>query len=150
MANVHTGISAHKGEGITPEEVQKDVMKYQTKYPDYFFAGASYSEKSQPKRDLEVTRKFAEKFIEDPYKYNSSNFIGLVGVAGKATQKIKDVRQHKIKAEKLDGIVAERKLWRKVDELEKETGKKFGWTSKNLKQTLDDPEEIELPVLDKK
>ena len=30
------------------------------------------------------------------------------------------------------------------------TGKKFDWTSKNLKQTLDDPEEIELPVLDKK
>ena len=134
----------------TPEEVQKDVVKYQTKYPDYFWAGASYSKKSQPKRDLEVARKFAEKFIEDPYKYNSSNCIGLVGVAGEATQKIKDVRQHKIKAEKLDGIIAERELWRKVDKLEKETGKKFGWTSKNLKQTLDDPEEIELPVLDKK
>jgi|TARA_Y100000296_G_scaffold83504_1_gene114507 hypothetical protein len=147
---IELGLKHLAVEPKTPEEVQKDVLKYQTKYPDYFFAGASYSEKSQPKRDLEVARKFAEKFIEDPYKYNSSNFIGLVGVAGKATQKIKDVRQHKIKAVKLDGIIKDREMWRKVDELEKETGKKFDWKSKNLKQTLDDPEEIKLPVLDKK
>jgi len=147
---IELGLKHLAVEPKTPEEVQKDVLKYQTKYPDYFFAGASYSEKSQPKRDLEVARKFAEKFIEDPYKYNSSNFIGLVGVAGKATQKIKDVRQHKIKAGKLDGIIKDREMWRKVDELEKETGKKFDWKSKNLKQTLDDPEEIKLPVLNKK
>jgi len=147
---IELGLKHLAVEPKTPEEVQKDVAKYQAKYPDYFWAGASYSKKSQPKRDLEVARKFAEKFIEDPYKYNSSNFIGLVGVAGKATQKIKDVRQHKIKAGKLDGIIKDREMWRKVDELEKETGKKFDWKSKNLKQTLDDPEEIKLPVLNKK
>ena len=128
----------------TPDEVQKEVLKYQNKYPDYFFAGASYSAKAQPMRDLEVARKIRDKFLDDPHKYNSTTCFGLVGVAGKATQKIDEVRKYKAHAGGLPGIVSERELWRKVDKIENETGLTFGWTSINMKQILEDPDSIEL------
>jgi hypothetical protein len=128
----------------TADEVQKEVIRHQMKYPNHYFAGASYSAKSQEKRDLEVARKFREKFNSDPYTYNADTCIGLVGVAGKGCQKIKEVRTHKELAQGLPGIVNDREEWRKTDDLEKATGMKFGWKSKNIKQILEDPDMIDL------
>ena len=122
--------------------MQKEVKKLQQENPDKFVTGASYSMKKQPKRDMEVAKKVAYKFVENPQKYHKDNCYGLVGVAGKACLSIDKVREYKENVEKL--IEADRELWRKVDKIENETELKFGWKSRNIKQMISDPDMIDL------
>ena len=118
--------------------VQKEVKKLQQENPEKLIVGASYSMKKQPKRDGEIGKKVAHKFVEDPQKFHKENCYGLVGVAGKACLNIDDVREYKEKEEKL--IETDRELWREVDAAEKATGLKFGWNSRNIKQMISDSE----------
>ena len=122
--------------------VQKEVKKLQQENPEKLIVGASYSMKKQPKRDGELAKKIAHKFVENPQKYHKDNCYGLVGVAGKACLNIDKVREYKENVEKL--IEADRELWRKVDKIENETELKFGWKSRNIKQMISDPDMIDL------
>ena len=118
--------------------MKKEVKKLQQKHPDKFVTGASYSMKKQPKRDMEVAKKVAYKFVEDPQKFHKDNCYGLVGVAGRACLNIDNVREYKEGEEKL--IEADRQLWRDVDKIENDTELKFGWNSRNTKQMISDSE----------
>ena len=118
--------------------MKKEVKKLQQENPEKLIVGASYSMKKQPKRDMEVAKKVAYKFVENPQKYHKDNCYGLVGVAGKACLNIDKVREYKENVEKL--IETDRQLWRDVDAAEKTTGLKFGWNSRNTKQMISDSE----------
>ena len=118
--------------------MKKEVKKLQQENPDKFVTGASYSMKKQPKRDMEVAKKVAYKFVEDPQKFHKDNCYGLVGVAGRACLNIDKVREYKEGEEEL--IETDRQLWRDVDAAEKATGLKFGWNSRNTKQMISDSE----------
>jgi hypothetical protein len=122
--------------------MKKEVKKLQQKHPDKFVTGASYSMKKQPKRDMEVAKKVAYKFVEDPQKFHKDNCYGLVGVAGRACLNIDNVREYKEGEEKL--IEADRQLWRDVDKIENDTELKFGWNSRNIKQMKSDSDIIDL------
>ena len=122
--------------------MKKEVKKLQQKHPDKFVTGASYSMKKQPKRDMEVAKKVAYKFVEDPQKFHKDNCYGLVGVAGRACLNIDNVREYKEDEEKL--IEADRQLWRDVDKIENDTELKFGWNSRNIKQMKSDSDIIDL------
>ena len=118
--------------------MKKEVKKLQQENPEKLIVGASYSMKKQPKRDMEVAKKVAYKFVEDPQKFHKDNCYGLVGVAGRACLNIDKVREYKEGEEEL--IETDRQLWRDVDAAEKATGLKFGWNSRNTKQMISDSE----------
>ena len=126
----------------TPEDVQLEVCRYQHKYPNLFFAGASYSDVNQPKRDLEVGTKLASKYILNPKKYNKDTLFNITGVAGKGTQKIDEVRKKKDEVEDL--IKSVRDFWVSVYLKEKETGIPFGWNNISMKQLEKDPAMVDL------